>query len=67
MQEIEGVKTFRMSGARATFTLKEGVSFDEKAVAAAFAKRNMQLETFAKVNPPRPQTMRRYLVKSGLG
>ena len=67
MQELEGIETLRMSGARATFTLKDGVTFDEQAVAAAFAKRKMQLETFAKQNDPRPQTMRRYLVKSGLG
>ena len=67
MQEVEGIETLRMSGARATFTLKDDVTFDEDAVAAAFAKRKMQLETFAKQNDPRPQTMRRYLVKAGLG
>ena len=32
MQELEGVETLRMSGARATFTLKEGVTFEEKVV-----------------------------------
>mgnify|MGYP003396021597 CR=1 FL=1 len=67
MQDLEGVDTLRMNGARATFTLKEGVSFDETKVAAVFAERRMQLETFAKVNPPRPQSMRVYEVKSGLG
>lgn len=67
MKDLEGVATFRMSGARATFTLKDGVTFDERAVAAAFAKRELQLETFAKLNPPRPQTLRRYVVNEGLG
>lgn len=67
MQEVEGIATLRMSGARATFTLKDGVTFEEQRVAASFAKRDMQLETFAKHNAPRPQSMRRYLVNAGLG
>ena len=67
MEALEGVETVRMSGTRATFTLKEGEAFDEKAVAAVFASRKMRLETFAKEVLPRPQTLRRYMVKSGLG
>ena len=59
MDELEGIETLRMNGVRATF--------DEQAVAAAFAKHKLQLDTFAKLNTPRPQTMRRYTLKSGLG
>ena len=67
MDELEGIETLRMNGVRATFTLVEGATFDEQAVAAAFAKHELQLDTFAKLNTPRPQTMRRYTLKSGLG
>lgn len=67
MQELDGIDTLRMSGARATFTLRDGVGFEEQPIAAAFARRNMRLETFAKQSLPRPQTMRRYVLKSGLG
>lgn len=62
MQELDGIATLRMSGARATFTLKEGEAFEEHAVAATLARREMQLASFARQDTPRAQTMRRYLV-----
>ena len=67
MQSIRGVDNLWMCGVRASFTLDEGVAFDERTFVDAFAAHGMQLDTFAKHHVPRPETMRRYLVHSGLG
>ena len=67
IEDVTTVETFYMAGARATFTLKEGETFEEHPFAEAFAKRKMKLETFAKIDVPRPQTVRRYLLTSGVG
>lgn len=44
----------RMSGARATFTLKRGARVTKKQVSAALAARNMELESFGREWRPRP-------------
>ena len=67
IESIEAIETFYMAGARATFTLKEEATFQEESFAEAFAERKLKLDTFAKINVPRPQTLRRYLLKSGVG
>ena len=67
MQSIDGIDILWMSGARANFTLKAGLAFEEQTFATAFRERDLQLDTFAKRHLPRPQTMRRYLLHSGLG
>lgn len=44
-----------MSGARATFTLKRGVTLKESQVAAALKSKGLKLETFAREVRPRPE------------
>ena len=66
IESLNVADTLYMSGARATFTLREGVKVQEAQVAAALKAKNMKLESFGHELRPRPEVCYVATV-SGLG
>lgn len=64
MQTIDGIDDLHMAGTRATFTLDSGAEVDRDAIAAAFEKRGMKLESVGTTEYPPEREV--YLVGAGV-